>query len=87
MPNAVWEHFERPERGKDNPVCRHCGKSVKNKGGNTSNLMAHIKTNKTLHVYSSLQKKKQHSPLLVRNVVSPPAVCRQKDFLARLVRL
>ena len=32
MPSAVWEHFERPERGKDNPVCRHCGKSVKNKG-------------------------------------------------------
>ena len=32
MPIAVWEHFKRPERGKDNPVCRHCGKSVKNKG-------------------------------------------------------
>ena len=46
MPNAVWEHFERPERGKDNPVCRHCGKSVKNKGGNTSNLMAHTYKNK-----------------------------------------
>ena len=44
MPNAVWEHFERPERGKDNPVCRQCGKSVKNKGGNISNLMVHIKT-------------------------------------------
>ena len=38
------EHFERPERGKDNPACRHCGKSAKNKGGNTSNLIAHIKT-------------------------------------------
>ena len=86
MPSAVWEHFERPERGKDNPVCRHCGKSVKNNGGNTSNLMAHIKT-KHFMVYSSLQKKKQHSPSLVRNVVSPPAVRRQKDFLARLVRL
>ena len=56
MPSAVWEHFERPERGKDNPVCHHCGKSVKNKGGNTSNLMAHIKT-KHFMVYSSLQKK------------------------------
>ena len=44
MPSAVWEHFERPEKGKDNPVCRHCDKSVKNKGGNISNLMARIKT-------------------------------------------
>ena len=86
MPSVVWEHFERPEREKDNPVCRHCGKSVKNKGGNTSHLMVHIKT-KHFVVYSSLQKKKQHSPSLERNVVSPPAVCCQKDFLARLVRL
>ena len=22
MPSAVWQHFERPERGKDNPVCQ-----------------------------------------------------------------
>ena len=22
MPSAVWQHFEKPERGKDNPVCR-----------------------------------------------------------------
>ena len=86
MPSNVWEHFKRPERGKDDPVCRHCGKSVKNKRGNTSNLRAHIKT-KHFMVYSSLQKKKQHLPLLVRDVVSPPAVRRQKDFLARLVRL
>ena len=56
MPSVVWEHLERPERGKDNPVCRHCGKSVKNKGGNTSNLMAHIKTK--LHGVQQLAKEK-----------------------------
>ena len=22
MPSAVWQHFERLERGKDDPVCR-----------------------------------------------------------------
>ena len=53
-PGAVWDHFER---GKDNyPICRHCGKSVKNKGGNASNLMAHLKTRHFM-VYNSLQKK------------------------------
>ena len=41
MPNAAWDHFNG---GKDDTVCHHCGKVVKNKGGNTSNLMAHIKT-------------------------------------------
>ena len=41
MPSAGWDHFNG---GKDDTVCHHCGKVVKNKGGNTSNLMAHIKT-------------------------------------------
>ena len=66
-PCAVWDHFER---GKDNyPICRHCGKGVKNKGGNALNLMAHLKTRHFM-VYNSLQKKRQHSPSPVRNGVS-----------------
>lgn len=32
------------DRVKDDNVCRHCGKVVKTKGGNTSNLMANLKT-------------------------------------------
>ena len=65
MPSAVsWEHFEGPERGKDNPVCRHCGKSVKNKGGNTSNLMAHIKTKHFMGQNTSQLKPEQANMLI-----------------------
>ena len=67
MPSAVWDHFERE---KDNdPICRHCGKSVKNKEGNTSNLTAHLQTRHFM-IYTSFQRKRPHSPSPVRNVVS-----------------
>ena len=39
--SALCDQFDRV---KDDTVCRHCGKVVKNKGGNTSNLMANLKT-------------------------------------------
>ena len=53
-PNAmsiVWNYFGleaneqgTPKRDKDQtPVCRSCKKSIPAKGGNTSNLMAHLK--------------------------------------------
>ena len=67
MRSAVWEHFKK---GKDDAECKHCGKTVKSKGGNTTNLMAHLKTNHFM-VYSSLQKKKEHSSVRsVQNEVS-----------------
>ena len=31
-------------RTRHDTVCRHCGKVVKNKGGNTSNLLVNLKT-------------------------------------------
>ncbi len=30
MRSAVWEHFKK---GKDDAECKHCGKTVKSKGG------------------------------------------------------
>ena len=41
MSSVVWSHFKK---GKGNPECFHCGKTVKNRGGNTLNLMAHLLT-------------------------------------------
>ena len=68
MRSAVWEHFKK---GKDDAECKHCGKTVKSKGGgNTTNLMAHLKTNHYM-IYSSLQKRKEHSSMRsVQNEVS-----------------
>ena len=65
MPSAVWNHFKKV---KDDPQCQICGKIVKNKGSNTSNLMSHLKTNHYM-IYSTLQKniKQASSP---RNIVS-----------------
>ena len=40
---AVWHFFKKPEKPDDTPECRICMWSVKNKGGNTSNLMQHLK--------------------------------------------
>ena len=53
-PNAssiVWNYFgleanekEKPKQDKDQtPVCQSCKKGIPAKGGNTSNLMAHLK--------------------------------------------
>ena len=41
MLSALCDQFDWVN---DDTVCRHCGKVVKNKGGNTSNLMANLKT-------------------------------------------
>ena len=49
MKSAVWEHFGF-ERGDDRwpkqeevATCRLCKKTVSAKGGNTSNLLTHLK--------------------------------------------
>ena len=65
-PSAVWDHFKK---GKDDPECQLCGKTVKNKGGNTSNLMSHLRTSHYM-IYSTLQRKKQQTSSSLRNSVS-----------------
>lgn len=40
---AVWNFFKKPEKAEDSAVCKICMRPVKNKGGNTSNLMQHLR--------------------------------------------
>ena len=42
--------FRRPEKGEDFAVCKICARSVKNKGGNTSNLLQHIRRSHPSHI-------------------------------------
>ena len=57
--NVVWDYFglEVDECGKVRgettsfPLCRTCGKKISAKGGNTTNLLAHLRDNHpTLYV-------------------------------------
>ena len=70
MPSAVWNHFKK---GKDDPECQICGKIVKNKCGNTTNLMSHLKTSHYM-VYKTLEKKKQQASSPLRTAVSSTTV-------------
>ena len=40
--SSAWNFFKKPERGHDFVKCKICTSSVKNKGGNTSNLIQHL---------------------------------------------
>ncbi|XP_068122242.1 E3 SUMO-protein ligase ZBED1-like [Hyperolius riggenbachi] len=60
--SAAWEHFGYPknDRGfvmEDGfPVCRNCGRKVAAKGGNTSNMFAHLREH-----HPSVSHSLQHS--------------------------
>ncbi len=41
--SIVWNFFKKCEAGQDFALCKICSRSVKNKGGNTSNLIQHLK--------------------------------------------
>lgn len=41
--SSAWNFFKKPERGQDFAECKICTRSVKNKGGNTSNLIQHLR--------------------------------------------
>lgn len=68
MPNArsaVWSYFKKgntdtPTDEDPDSICQLCKRAVKNKGGNTSNLMSHLKTNHIM-VYATLNKKKKQA--------------------------
>ena len=54
LKSEVWAYFGF-RQGPDEkiiddgfPICRKCGKKVSAKGGNTSNLMAHLRDNHPL---------------------------------------
>ena len=40
--SSAWNFFKKPERGQDFAECKICTHSIKNKGGNTSNLIQHL---------------------------------------------
>ena len=95
-PNAtsiVWNYFgleankggtPKPDK---NPICRSCKRSISAKGGNTSNLMAHLKEHHTeLYVYT-LKRFQLRSPKtkerMLLTVIAPPLVVLANTQLAR----
>ena len=41
--SLAWNFFKKPETAQDFAECKICSRSVKNKGGNTSNLIQHLR--------------------------------------------
>ncbi|KAL7858887.1 hypothetical protein SRHO_G00140340 [Serrasalmus rhombeus] len=45
LKSAVWDYFGYPPNAREdgNPICNQCGRKVAAKGGNTSNLLSHLR--------------------------------------------
>jgi hypothetical protein len=66
--SVIWQYFgllkDKPDT--DNPVCRTCFKSVSSKGGNTSNLFAHIRDKHPALYPEVLKLREQQTPAAYR---------------------
>ena len=57
--SSVWKFFKKAN--DDGSICQICMRTVKNKGGNTSNLVMHLQRNHAMQ-YPTINPKRKTNP-------------------------